>query len=73
MRLTTSWMEEGIEAGKMEGHTEEAQRLALMQLRLIIGSVTERQEIQVRRLRLQELEELSGALLDLRIREWSWL
>ena len=60
MELMTSWMLKGIE----EGRVEEAQRLALMQLQSRPGGVSERQETQIRRLSLEQLEDLAGALLD---------
>ena len=64
MELTTSWKLEGIEEGRVEGRMEEAQRIVLRLLRRRIGVLSETQEVQIRRLSLQRLEELTDAVLD---------
>ena len=60
MEIITSWELDGIEKGRIE----EAQRLAIRQLRRRIGAVPEEREAQIRRLSIETVEDLAEALLD---------
>jgi hypothetical protein len=60
MEIVTSWMREGIQRGRHE----EALALVLRQLRRRLGTWDAAVEEQIRHLSLEELENLSEALLD---------
>lgn len=60
MQIVTSWMQKGIEQGKLEGEVSIVMRL----LKRKLGEVTPEVEAQVRKLKLAQLEDLSEALLD---------
>jgi hypothetical protein len=68
MKIMTSWELEGIEKGKVEGRVEgrveEAQILAIRQLRRRFDGMSEVQEAHINRLTLERLEDLAIALLD---------
>jgi predicted transposase YdaD len=68
MQIVTSWMEQGIAAGRAEGRTEGERsgevRLVLRQLTRRLGTLPTTVEAQVRALDLPQLEALGEALLD---------
>ena len=75
MEIVTSWMrtgikqgrQEGLEEGRQEGLQEGLQReteLILRQLKRKIGQLAPEMESQVKRLEIEELENLGEALLD---------
>jgi hypothetical protein len=64
MELTTSWKEEGIVQGRLEGRLEESQNLILRLLRRRLGPLPEGLSSEVMRLPVEKLEELGEALLD---------
>ena len=63
MEIVTSWMERGLEQGRQEGRQEGERKLALLQLRKLLGDLDPVVEEQIERLSADRLEELGGALL----------
>ena len=67
MEIVTSWMRTGIKQGREEGRQEGLQReteLVIRQLKRKIGPLTPETEAQVKRLEIDELENLGETLLD---------
>lgn len=60
MKIMTGWMEEGIQQGKQEGTLS----LVLRLLRRRIGPIEPGIEEQIRKLSLEQLENLGEVLLD---------
>jgi hypothetical protein len=64
MEIVTSWMEEGLERGRIEGRRQEALALVLRQLTHRVGEVEPLSQERIQELPLTEIEELGVALLD---------
>jgi hypothetical protein len=64
MEIVTSWMEEGLERGRIEGRRQEALALVLRQLTHRVGEVEPLLQERIQELPLTEIEELGVALLD---------
>ncbi len=76
MEIVTSWMlegmekglekglEQGLKQGRQEGRQEGEAALVLRLLQRRVGALTPMQEKRVRRLNVEQLEELGEALLD---------
>lgn len=65
MRLTNSWIEEGIEIGVERGGRKAAEEFTLRHLRRRFGAATVEQEQLITELPLAKLEELDDALFDM--------
>ncbi len=63
MQIVTSWMRTGIEQGKQEGLQRETE-LILRQLKRKIGEFIPEIEAEVKKLEIEDLENLGEALLD---------
>jgi len=63
-RVYQEAMEEGEVKGRQEGRQNEAKTLLVRQLSKRFGKLTDRQEMQISELSVEELEELGEALLD---------
>ncbi len=64
MKIVTSWMEEGIEQGLVQGKQSEALSLVTRQLTRKIGTVTPKLQQRIEQLQLTQLEDLAEELLD---------
>jgi hypothetical protein len=64
MEIVTSWMEEGLERGRIEGRRQEALSLVLRQLARRVGEIEPPLQGRIQQLPLTEIEELGEALLD---------
>ena len=64
MQIVTSWMEQGIAEGRVEGEQTGEVRLVLRQLTCRLGTLPPSIEAQVQALELSQIEALGEALLD---------
>ena len=64
MEIVTSWMEQGIEQGVLQGKQNEARSLVLRILRKRLGSLESDAEARVDGLSVEQLEQLAEAVLD---------
>jgi predicted transposase YdaD len=64
MQIVTSWMEQGLAAGKAEGERSGEVRLVLRLLARRVGTIPTSLGAQVQALELPQLEALGEALLD---------
>jgi Domain of unknown function (DUF4351) len=60
MQIVTSWMEEGIEQGKLQATLS----LVMRQLSRRVGTLTPESQEQIQQLSLTQLDDLAVALLD---------
>ena len=60
MQIVTSWMEEGLQRGRLEGELAVIMRLLTRR----IGTVEPELDDRIRQLSLTQLEDLAEALLD---------
>ncbi|HLO85218.1 MAG TPA: DUF4351 domain-containing protein [Nostocaceae cyanobacterium] len=64
MEIVTSWMEEGIRRGRVEGRQEGEIAIIIRQLNRRIGTITPELEARIKDLCVNQLEDLAEALLD---------
>jgi predicted transposase YdaD len=64
MQIVTSWMEEGLQRGRLEGRLEGELAVIMRLLTRRIGTVEPELEERIRQLSLTQLEDLAEALLD---------
>jgi predicted transposase YdaD len=64
MEIVTSWMQEGIERGKLEGKLEGEFAIITRQLNRRIGLVTPELQDSLKKLSTTQLEDLAEALFD---------
>ena len=64
MQIVTSWMEEGLERGRLEGRQEGELTVIMRQLNRRLGMVEPEVYDRIRQLSLEQLEDLAEALLD---------
>jgi hypothetical protein len=64
MEIVTSWMEEDLERGRLEGRRQEALSLVLRLLARRVGEIEPPLQERIQELALTEIEELGEALLD---------
>ncbi|MEW6491842.1 MAG: DUF4351 domain-containing protein [Cyanobacteriota bacterium] len=64
MEIVTSWMEEGLQRGRLEGRRQEALALVLRLLARRVGEVEPELQERIQALPLAEIEDLGEALLD---------
>jgi len=64
MQIVTSWLERGLEQGRLEGQRTEALSLILRQLTRRLGPLVNRTQQQIEQLSLTQLETLGEDLLD---------
>jgi Domain of unknown function (DUF4351) len=64
MQIVTSWMEQGIEQGRVEGGKEEALRLVSRVLIRRVGELDAKANEQLQQLSVIQLEDLLDAALD---------
>jgi len=64
MQIVTSWMEEGIQQGLIQGQQKEALKMVVRLLNHRVGKIDTATRVRIKALELSELENLGVALLD---------